>query len=115
MPSKNFIHSIFIQKNKEIISLYYPGVVLWEMFSLGKTPYPGIEPGQELYEKLLNNYRMSRPQCCPHDVYKIMLECWNSEPKHRPRFRELADILGDLIGRVGHGIIKVINCSRNTK
>ena len=85
--------------------LYYPGVVLWEMFSLGKTPYPGIEPGQELYEKLLNNYRMSRPQCCPHDVYKIMLECWNCEPKHRPRFRELADILGDLIGRVGHGII----------
>ena len=68
------------------------------MFSLGKTPYPGIEPGQELYDKLLNNYRMSRPSNCPTDVYKIMLDCWNAEPKHRPRFRELADTLGDLLG-----------------
>ena len=68
------------------------------MFSLGRTPYPGIEPGQELYEKLLTNYRMARPEFCPHDVYKVMLDCWNSEPKHRPRFRELADSLGDLLG-----------------
>ena len=74
------------------------GIVLWEMFSLGRTPYPGIEPGQELYEKLLTNYRMARPEFCPHDVYKVMLDCWNSEPKHRPRFRELADSLGDLLG-----------------
>lgn len=28
------------------------GIVLWEMFSLGKTPYPGIEPS-EVYRKLL--------------------------------------------------------------
>ena len=69
-------------------------MVLWELFSLGKTPYPGIEPGQELYEKLLKNYRMAQPQFCPHNIYKIMLECWNAEPKERPRFREMADILG---------------------
>ena len=74
------------------------GIVLWEMFSLGRTPYPGIEPGQELYEKLLTNYRMARPEFCPRDVYKVMLDCWSAEPKHRPRFRELADSLGDLLG-----------------
>ena len=68
------------------------------MFSLGRTPYPGIEPGQELYEKLLSSYRMSRPEFCPHLVYKVMLDCWSAEPKHRPRFRELADTLGDLLG-----------------
>ena len=72
----------------------FKGVVLWELFSLGKTPYPGIEPGQELYEKLIKNYRMAQPQFCPHNIYKIMLECWNAEPKERPRFREMADVLG---------------------
>ena len=77
---------------------FFPGIVLWEMFSLGRTPYPGIEPGQELYEKLLSSYRMSRPEFCPHLVYKVMLDCWSAEPKHRPRFRELADTLGDLLG-----------------
>ena len=74
------------------------GVVLWEMFSLGKTPYPGIEPGLELYDKLSANYRMSRPEFSPNNVYRLMLDCWAAEPKHRPRFRELADILGDLLG-----------------
>ena len=74
------------------------GVVLWEMFSLGKTPYPGIEPGQKLYDKLSANYRMSRPEFSPNNVYRLMLDCWAAEPKHRPRFRELADILGDLLG-----------------
>ena len=68
------------------------------MFSLGKTPYPGIEPGLELYDKLSANYRMSRPEFSPHNVYRLMLDCWAAEPKHRPRFRELADILGDLLG-----------------
>ena len=37
------------------------GIVLWEMFSLGKTPYPGIDPGASFYEKLLNGYRMEKP------------------------------------------------------
>jgi len=70
------------------------------MFSLGKTPYPGIQPGQELYDKLLDNYRMSRPQFCPHNVYKIMYDCWNAEPKQRPRFSDLSVILGNLLGEV---------------
>ena len=60
------------------------------MFSLGRTPYPGVEPGQELYAKLAANYRMSRPELCPHDVYKIMLDCWSAEPKHRPRSPSLS-------------------------
>ena len=59
------------------------GVVLWEMFSLGKTPYPGIEPGLELYDKLSANYRMSRPEFSPNNVYRLMLDCWAAEPKHR--------------------------------
>ena len=33
------------------------GIVLWEMFSLGKTPYPGIEAGERFYEMLVKGYR----------------------------------------------------------
>ena len=28
-----------------------------------------------------------------------MLDCWAAEPPHRPRFRELTDTLGDLLGQ----------------
>lgn len=38
------------------------GVVMWEMFSLGRVPYPGMDPNQELYNKLTNDYRMEKPE-----------------------------------------------------
>ena len=82
---------------KDLIS-FNVGIVLWELFSLGKTPYPGIEAGERFYDLLLKNYRMPRPDFAPREIYKIMLDCWASEPTHRPRFRELTDVFGDLLG-----------------
>lgn len=73
------------------------GIVLWEFFSLGKTPYPGIEAGDRFFDMLMNDYRMPQPHFAPREVYRIMSECWAREPAHRPRFRELADMLGDLL------------------
>lgn len=35
------------------------GVVLWELFSLGKVPYTGMEANQNLYYKLRDGYRVS--------------------------------------------------------
>ena len=78
--------------------VFHPGIVLWELFSLGKTPYPGIEAGERFYDMLLKNYRMPRPDFAPREIYKIMLDCWAMEPTHRPRFRELTDVFGDLLG-----------------
>ena len=73
------------------------GIVLWEFFSLGKTPYPGLEAGDRFFDMLMNDYRMPQPLFAPREVYRIMSECWAREPTHRPRFRELADMLGDLL------------------
>jgi len=33
------------------------GVVLWELFSLGQVPYPGIDAGEDLFDKII------RTQC----------------------------------------------------
>ncbi len=73
------------------------GIVLWEMFSLGKTPYPGIDPGSSFYDMLLNGYRMEKPGNCPMVIYRTMLECWAAEPSQRPLFNALMDRLGDLL------------------
>ena len=73
------------------------GIVLWEFFSLGKTPYPGLEAGDRFFDMLMNDYRMPQPLFAPREIYRIMSECWAREPAHRPRFRELADMLGDLL------------------
>lgn len=37
------------------------GIVLWEFFSLGKVPYPGMDADQSLYFKLRDGYRMEKP------------------------------------------------------
>ena len=40
------------------------GVVLWEMTTLGKTPYPRMQ-NMEVAEKLIEDaYRMPAPACC---------------------------------------------------
>lgn len=44
------------------------GILLWEFFSMGETPYPGIEVDERLYQKLLEGYRMESPQFASREV-----------------------------------------------
>lgn len=73
------------------------GVLIWEIFSLGATPYPGIDIDAEFYKMLTNGYRMEKPKYAPGNAYEIMKRCWNSEPENRPGFSELVEQLGTLI------------------
>ncbi|RWS12832.1 Vascular endothelial growth factor receptor 3-like protein, partial [Dinothrombium tinctorium] len=73
------------------------GVLMWEFFTLGGNPYPGIEVNEEFYKKLKNGYRMEKPDACPDVIYSMMHECWNAEPKDRPDFTQLAENLGLLL------------------
>ena len=43
------------------------GVVLWELFSLARSTYPGLEPG-ELARRLEAGYRMERPTFAPPEL-----------------------------------------------
>ncbi|GLG93183.1 Protein sevenless [Gryllus bimaculatus] len=70
------------------------GIVLWELFSLAQTPYPGMEADERLYNKLQDGYRMERPPYATQDLYRVMLRCWEANPVRRPPFDELADGLG---------------------
>lgn len=37
------------------------GIVLWEFFTLAKTPYPGME-AEKQYQKLIEGYRLEQPE-----------------------------------------------------
>nr|XP_004652538.1 tyrosine-protein kinase Fer isoform X1 [Jaculus jaculus]XP_044988211.1 tyrosine-protein kinase Fer isoform X1 [Jaculus jaculus] len=64
------------------------GILLWETFSLGVCPYPGMT-NQQAREQVERGYRMSAPQHCPEDISKIMMKCWDYNPENRPKFCEL--------------------------
>ncbi|XP_051550662.1 megakaryocyte-associated tyrosine-protein kinase isoform X1 [Myxocyprinus asiaticus] len=68
------------------------GVLLWEIFSYGRQPYPKMSVS-EVRERVGQGYRMEPPDECPPDIYTIMRSCWNTEPKKRPSFHKLRDKL----------------------
>ncbi|XP_030289818.1 tyrosine-protein kinase receptor Tie-1 isoform X1 [Sparus aurata] len=65
------------------------GVLLWEIVSLGGTPYCGMTCA-ELYEKLPQGYRMEKPKNCDDEVYELMRQCWRDRPYERPPFSQVS-------------------------
>ncbi|XP_072505220.1 tyrosine-protein kinase receptor Tie-1 isoform X4 [Notamacropus eugenii] len=72
------------------------GVLLWEIVSLGGTPYCGMTCA-ELYEKLPQGYRMEQPRNCDDEVYELMRQCWRDRPYERPPFAQISVQLGRML------------------
>jgi fyn-related kinase len=64
------------------------GIVLTEIVTYGRIPYPSMT-NQEVLQQVSNNYRMSQPPNCPDRLYQIMLNCWKKIPEERPTFESL--------------------------
>ncbi|NP_001014829.3 vascular endothelial growth factor receptor 1 isoform X1 [Danio rerio] len=73
------------------------GVLLWEIFSLGASPYPGLNMDEEFCRRLKHGTRMCSPQYSTPEIYSIMCACWENNPEDRPSFTTLVEILGDLL------------------
>uniref|UniRef100_A0A8C1ZIA1 Fibroblast growth factor receptor n=1 Tax=Cyprinus carpio TaxID=7962 RepID=A0A8C1ZIA1_CYPCA len=72
------------------------GVLMWEIFTLGGSPYPGI-PVEELFKLLKEGHRMDKPSNCTHELYMKMRECWHAVPTQRPTFKQLVEELDRLL------------------
>ncbi|XP_061164432.1 uncharacterized protein LOC133173456 [Saccostrea echinata] len=70
------------------------GVVLWEVFSLGETPYPGMR-SRDVQTEVRNGHRMKRPEFANDFFYGVMTRCWKTKPKHRPSFKDLSTEIGN--------------------
>ncbi|KAG7251593.1 hypothetical protein CRUP_012878, partial [Coryphaenoides rupestris] len=73
------------------------GVLLWEIFSLGASPYPGLHINEEFCLRLKAGTRMRAPDYSTPDIYSTMLTCWEANPTDRPTFTDLVGTLGDLL------------------
>uniref|UniRef100_A0A674CZE8 receptor protein-tyrosine kinase n=1 Tax=Salmo trutta TaxID=8032 RepID=A0A674CZE8_SALTR len=67
------------------------GILLWEIFSLGSSPYPGMQVGSAFYRMIQEGHRMNRPEVAPTEIYDMMLSCWSEDPLKRPSFRNLVE------------------------
>ncbi|KAM6420559.1 cytoplasmic tyrosine-protein kinase BMX isoform 2-T2 [Pluvialis apricaria] len=64
------------------------GILMWEVFTLGKQPYE-LYDNVQVIEKVSQGYRLYRPQLVSDIIYQIMYNCWHELPEKRPAFNQL--------------------------
>ncbi|XP_014808329.1 PREDICTED: insulin receptor [Calidris pugnax] len=68
------------------------GVVLWEISSLAEQPYQGLSNEQVLKFVMDGGY-LDQPDSCPERLHSLMQMCWQYNPKMRPTFIEIIEML----------------------
>jgi len=68
-------------------------VTLWEIFSLGSTPYTGLSWSVDFVQKLGDGLRPPMPSLGTEELYILLQECWNSDAGLRPIPAKIVDTL----------------------
>ncbi|RMC07253.1 hypothetical protein DUI87_16710 [Hirundo rustica rustica] len=86
------------------------GILLWEIFSLGVNPYPGVQVDSNFYKLIQSGFKMDQPYYATKDVYCMMQSCWALDSRKRPSFSclvsSLACQLAEAEGAVYHNMKK---------
>ncbi|KAK3580590.1 hypothetical protein CHS0354_002689 [Potamilus streckersoni] len=72
------------------------GVVLWELLT-HEVPFKGIEGFQVAWLVVEREERLTIPSSCPPCFKKLMEQCWLTEPKKRPTFKQILARLNSIL------------------
>ncbi|KAF1768662.1 hypothetical protein GCK72_000475 [Caenorhabditis remanei] len=59
------------------------GIMIWEIYSDGEEPYPGLSNVQTRAKIVVHDYRMKFPEETPVEVVQVIDTCWNKNPDKR--------------------------------
>lgn len=90
--------SIFNSLYTTLSDVWSFGVLLWEIFTLGGTPYPELPMNEQFYNAIKRGYRMAQPAHASDEIYEIMQKCWEEKFEIRPPFSQLVLLLERLLG-----------------
>uniref|UniRef100_A0A8D0GQ13 Tyrosine-protein kinase n=1 Tax=Sphenodon punctatus TaxID=8508 RepID=A0A8D0GQ13_SPHPU len=71
------------------------GVLMWEVFSEGKTPYENRSNG-EVVEEINAGLRLYKPKLASKAIYTVMSHCWKERKEDRPSFSTLLYQLSEI-------------------
>ncbi|XP_068622569.1 tyrosine-protein kinase CSK-like [Battus philenor] len=77
------------------------GILLWEIYSFGRVPYPRI-PLAEVVRHVERGYRMEAPEGCPAGPYEVMRAAWHADPAQRPTFAATRVRLSTMLDAAHH-------------
>ncbi|KAL7992870.1 hypothetical protein Chor_017126 [Crotalus horridus] len=70
------------------------GVVLWEISSLAEQPYQGLS-NEQVLKFVMDGGCLEWPENCAERLHNLMQMCWQYNPKMRPAFIEIIEMLKD--------------------
>ncbi|XP_065170799.1 tyrosine-protein kinase Fer isoform X1 [Atheta coriaria] len=82
-------------KYTSLCDVWSYGILCWEIFSRGGTPYSGMS-NTKAREKIDTGYRMPAPENTPDEMYRLMLRCWEYQPEKRPNFEQINTVVDTL-------------------
>ncbi|XP_058653526.1 platelet-derived growth factor receptor beta isoform X2 [Onychostoma macrolepis] len=89
--------SIFHNLYTTLSDVWSYGILLWEIFTLGGTPYPDVPMNELFYSALKRGYRMTKPSYASDDIYEVMRKCWDEKFEKRPEFSFLVHTMGNML------------------
>ncbi|XP_029955806.1 receptor-type tyrosine-protein kinase FLT3 [Salarias fasciatus] len=89
MAPESIFHGMYTMKS----DVWAYGILLWEIFSLGVTPYPGVKVDHTFYSMIEKGFKMEAPYYASEAVYKMMCDCWALDPCKRPAFSKLVTFM----------------------
>ena len=82
------------------VDVYAFGMLLWELFT-GDVPYQGFEL-TEIKEVVLSGERPAVPKGeTPHQLRKLMDQCWSAASTDRPSFAECMELIDEAVSEAG--------------
>jgi ephrin-B len=80
--------AIYYRKYSLASDVWSYGVLMFEIWSLGKKPFALIT-NEQYIEQIDEGERLAPPPGCPRILYQLMMDCWNPEPNDRPSFTRI--------------------------
>ncbi|XP_070548370.1 fibroblast growth factor receptor 1-like isoform X2 [Ptychodera flava] len=65
------------------------GILLWEIVTFGKRPYPDLDSCEDVRRKVKRGYTMPVPEHCHKGLCNIIKNCWQRDAQKRPSFARL--------------------------
>ncbi|XP_076869575.1 receptor-type tyrosine-protein kinase FLT3-like isoform X2 [Brachyhypopomus gauderio] len=90
------------------------GILLWEIFSLGVTPYPGMKVDKSFYTMIDIGFQMEQPYYAPDAVYGVMRRCWALQPRDRPSFSKLVAFMESQLAHMEEKLYYNVGEQRNS-
>uniref|UniRef100_A0A914VBZ9 Protein kinase domain-containing protein n=1 Tax=Plectus sambesii TaxID=2011161 RepID=A0A914VBZ9_9BILA len=94
------------------------GVLLYEIFSLGKQPYCDlftkyavVKPVDKLVEFLEGGGRLLPPKGMPESIQRLMAKCFLENPEERPTFNSITETLYHLLQLVSPELALIVDAS----